>query len=39
MGAHARCGLFVESVLANMREVIDTAEYFGTASELKNRTE
>ena len=29
----------MESVFSNMRKVIDTAEYFGTASELKNRTE
>ena len=29
----------MELVLANMREVIDTAEYFGTASGLKYRTE
>jgi len=28
----------MESVFNNMRKVIDAAEYFGTASELKNRT-
>ena len=39
MGAHARGGLFTESVVANMCEAIDTTEYFGMASELKYRTE